>query len=219
MSAQASSERSVVEELVIERATSNAFHLNKGQVLRITAHEGKQVADVRFINAHNYKEQVNAQWSACLNSERPSDDIVGGNHRVQELYSKPPWERVMLRVVADTVGRHLFNGACSPRVRELMPGDEYLNDTTCSELFGECLEPYGIAVEDLEGSGTLGVFMTVKFHDDDVGTWEFLPPACEKGDYIEFLAEMDILVAATSCPQVNVINDYSPKAMRYTIFE
>ncbi len=211
-------DRKAVDGFVIPRGSAKAFSLQKGQILRITAHEGKQVADVKFINAQNYKEQVSAWWSSCLNSERPEGEILGGTKRLTELYSKPPWERVMLRVIDDKVGDHLFNGSCSPKIRELMPGDEYLGDKTCVELFAECLEPYGISLEDLEGSGTFNVFMPVRFQDDENGTWTFLPPSCEKGDYIEFLAEMDILVAATSCPQVNVINDYNPKAMRYEIF-
>ena len=209
--------REVVEDFVIPKGSAKAFFLQKGQVLRITAHEGKQVADVKFINAHDHREQVCAWWSSCLNSERPSGEILGGAKRVKELYSKPPWERVMLRVIDDKVGDHLFNGSCSPKVRELMPGDEYLGNKTCVELFAECLEPHGIGLEALEGSGTFNVFMPVRFKDDDDGAWVFLPPSCEKGDYIEFLAEMDILVAATSCPQVNVINDYDPKAMKYEI--
>ena len=46
----------------------------------------------------------------------------------------------------------------------------------------------------------------------------FRRPA-RKGDFIEFQADIDILVAATSCPQVAIINDYNPKAMMYQIFE
>lgn len=217
MTADEKKAREVVEEFVIPRGSAKAFFLRKDQVLRITAHEGKQVADVKFINAHDTREQVCAWWSSCLNSERPSGEILGGTKRITELYSKPPWERVMLRVIDDKVGDHLFNGSCSPKVRELMPGDEYLGNKTCAELFAECLKPHGIGLEDLDSSGTFNVFMPVRFKDDENGTWVFLPPSCEKDDYIEFLAEMDILVAATSCPQVNIINDFDPKAMKYEI--
>lgn len=217
MTADEKKAREVIEEFVIPRGSAKTFFLRKDQVLRITAHEGKQVADVKFINAHDTREQVCAWWSSCLNSERPSGEILGGTKRITELYSKPPWERVMLRVIDDKVGDHLFNGSCSPKVRELMPGDEYLGNKTCVELFAECLKPHGIGLEDLDGSGTFNVFMPVRFKDDENGTWVFLPPSCEKDDSIEFLAEMDILVAATSCPQVNIINDFDPKAMKYEI--
>ena len=217
MTADEKKAREVIEEFVIPRGSAKAFFLRKDQVLRITAHEGKQVADVKFINAHDTREQVCAWWSSCLNSERPSGEILGGTKRITELYSKPPWERVMLRVIDDKVGDHFFNGSCSPKVRELMPGDEYLGNKTCVELFAECLKPHEIGLEDLDGSGTFNVFMPVRFKDDENGTWVFLPPSCEKGDSIEFLAEMDILVAATSCPQVNIINDFDPKAMKYEI--
>ena len=211
--------RKTIEEFIIPRGTGKSFHLAAGQILRITAHEGKQVADVKFINAHDHREQFCAWWSSCLNSERPSSLITGGTKRITELFSKPPWERVLLRVIDDKVGDHLFNGACSPRIRELMPEFKYLGSKTCVDLFREVLAPHGIGLEDLEASGTFNVFMPVRFKDDEAGTWEFLPPSCEKGDFIEFQAEMDILVAATSCPQVAIINDYDPKAMMYQIFE
>ena len=50
--------REVVEDFVIAKGSAKAFFLRKGQTLRITAHEGKQVADVKFINAYDHREQV-----------------------------------------------------------------------------------------------------------------------------------------------------------------
>ena len=124
--ATARTDRKRIEEFIIPRGTGKAFHLAAGQILRITAHEGKQVADVKFINAHDHREQFCAWWSSCLNAERPSGLITGGTKRITELFSKPPWERVPLRVIDDKVGDHLFNRACSTRIRELMPEFEYL---------------------------------------------------------------------------------------------
>ena len=57
-------DRTRIEEFIIARGTAKAFHLAAGQILRITAHEGKQVADVKFINAHDHREQFCAWWSS-----------------------------------------------------------------------------------------------------------------------------------------------------------
>jgi len=205
----------LVDEFVISKCSAKAFHLKKGQVLRVIAHEGKQVADIKFFNANDYREQVAAWWSSYLNSL----EGIGGTKRLKKLYSKPPWERVMLTVLDDKVGDHLLDGSCSPRLEVLNPEGYPVGGKTCVELFEDCLKPYGISVEDLDSSGTFNAFMPIRFGDDENGPWVFLSPSCETGDYIEFLAEMDILVAATSCPQTNVINAFEPKAIKYQIFE
>jgi uncharacterized protein YcgI (DUF1989 family) len=203
--------RRLVEEFVIPKCSGKAFIVKKGQILRVIAHEGKQVADIKFLNAHHYKEQFAACWSTCAL-------FHGGQKRITELYSKPPWERVMLTVIDDKVGDHFFSGSCSPKIMEFEP-DLVEGDKSCVDLFAECLRPYGVSLADLDSDGTFNVFMVVRTKDDKNGDWQFFPPSCEKGDYIEFLAEMDILVAATSCPDKNVINDFKPKAMKYQIFE
>jgi uncharacterized protein YcgI (DUF1989 family) len=216
MSADGDQSRKCVEEFVIPKCSAKALSLKKGQILRVTAHEGKQVADLKFINAENHLEQFASWWSACLNSIGTRD---GGHKKIKMLFSGPPFERIMANVIADTVGDHYFGGSCSRRVREIMPESFEEGSKTCTELFSECLKPYGIALEDLASAGTFSVFMPVRINDDLDGSFEFPPSLCKQGDYIELLAEMDLLVAATSCAQASVANDFKSKAMKYQIFE
>jgi uncharacterized protein YcgI (DUF1989 family) len=61
--------------------------------------------------------------------------------------------------------------------------------------------------------------MPISYLDDENGTVVYQRPSCEKGDYIDFLAEIDVLVAATSCPNDSIVNDYKCKGMQYRIFE
>jgi uncharacterized protein YcgI (DUF1989 family) len=207
--------RRLVEEFVISKCSAKAFSLKKGQILRAISHEGKQVADIKFFNAHDYREQVAAWWSSYLNSL----EGIGGSKKLRKLYSKPPWERVMLTVVDDKVGDHLLDGSCSPMLEVLNPEGAPVGGKTCVDLFADCLKPYGLSLEDVDSSGTFNVFMPIRFGDDENGPWIFLPPSCEVGDYIDFRAEINVLVAATSCPQANVINNFQPKAMKYQIYE
>ena len=206
--------RRLVQEFVIPKCSAKAFLLKKGQVLQVIAHEGKQCADLKFLNAHDYREQFAAHWSEGINGVQG----IGGARKLTKLYSKPPWERVMLTVIDDEVGDHGPNGSCSQRILQYDP-DLIEGDKTCVDLFAEILRPYGISLVDLDSAGTFNVFFRIRYKDDEYGTWYFLPPSCEKGDYIEFLAEMDVLVAATSCPDRNVINDFKPKAMKYQVYE
>lgn len=204
--------RKVVEEIIIPKCSSKAFLLKKGQVLRVIAHEGKQVADIRFINAHDYREQFAAYNSISLNAI----EGIGGRKKITKLYSKPPWQNVMLTVIDDKVGQHLMGSQCTPKFYEILGQPGHIS---CSELFDRCLAPYHLSFIDLDSAGVFNAFMPVDYLDDEFGTMAFKPPSCEKGDYIDFLAEMDVIVAATSCPADNVVNDYNPKGMKYQIME
>jgi len=205
--------RTLVEEFIIPKASAKAFMLRSGQVLRVTAHEGKQVADIKFLNAHDYREQVSAWWSAHLNSH----EGIGGTKKLKKLYSKPPWERVMLTVIDDKVGDHFFNGSCSPLIAGKF-GIAPLG-ATCMDLYAQIIRPYGLTIADLDSAGTFNVFMPMRIKNDEYGTRQSVAPSCNKGDFIEFRAEMDILVLATSCPQTNIVNDFKAKAMKYQIYE
>ena len=205
-------ERKVEEEFIVPKNSSRAFMLKKRQVLRVVAHEGKQVADIRFLNAHDYREQFAAYTSISLNSA----EGIGGRSKLTKLYSKPPWQNVMLTVIDDKVGQHLPGTQCTPKLYEILGQPGHLS---CSDLFDKCLEPYHLSFRDLDSAGVFNVFMPVDYADDEYGTMIFKLPSCEKGDYIDFLAHMDVIVAATSCPADNIINDYDPKGMKYQILE
>jgi hypothetical protein len=202
----------LAEEFVIPKRSSRAFVVKKGQVLRVTAHEGKQVADIRFLNAHDYQEQFAARWSIPMNSA----EKIGGYKKLKKFWSKVPYNNVMLTVIDDKVGNHNFGCQCSPALQAL----KGLHSTlTCADLFDRCLEPYGLSMRDLDSAGVFNAFMPVRYLDDDIGTFSYQEPSCKKGDYVDLRAEMDILVAATCCPEANIVNDNDPKGMLYQIFD
>ena len=202
----------VVGEFIIPRCSSRAFLLKKGQVLKVIAHEGKQVADIRFFNANDYGEQFSAANSISLNAI----EGIGGRKKLKKLYSRPPWQNVMLTVIDDTAGEHLPGSQCFQKSYELMGQPGHLS---CADLFDECLKPYALSMKDLDSGGVFNAFMSVTYLDDENGTMVFQRPSCERGDSIEFLAEMDILVAATSCPNDSIVNNYQCKGMKYQILE
>ena len=52
------------------------------------------------------------------------------------------------------------------------------------------------------------------------GTLRIDPPRTEKGDYIEFLAEMDVLVVVSVCPDdKSAMNDYACKDIQIQVLE
>jgi len=209
---EATKSQKVVEEFVIPKCSAKAFVVKQGQVLRVIAHEGKQVADIRFLNAHDYREEACPMLSCDFNSRKG----IGGHIKLKEIYSKPPWERLMVTVIDDKVGHHFLLGCCTPKMREL-EGKKYTEN--CADLFDECLKPYHLSMQDLDWAGVFNLWMVVHFLDDENGTMVFDRPSCEKGNYIDFLAEMDLLVTSTSCPDRSIINDFEPKALKYQILE
>jgi uncharacterized protein YcgI (DUF1989 family) len=203
------------EEFVIPPCSARVFNLDQGQRMRVIAHEGKQVADLKFFNRADLKEQFAAPWSVLLNTL----EGIGTASSITKLWSKPPYERVMAVVTQDAVGRHFMNGSCSQRWAELSGGLSQVvaGGRTCWDLFDEVLRPHGLTAADTDSQGTFNAFMSVSY--DESGGMIFEPPRCEPGDFIEFEAAMDLLVAATSCPDINEINDGEPKAMKYQVID
>ncbi|HUE81544.1 MAG TPA: urea carboxylase-associated family protein [Pyrinomonadaceae bacterium] len=182
----------VVSEFTVPARHGKAFVVRKGQVLSIIEIEGKQMADVVFLNANDYKEVFHAGWSAALNMMMGEGDM----RKLKKLYSKSPRDNVMLTVVDDPTGVHLpWNGGrCSRKVYEeffKMPGHR-----SCQDNLAEALAPYGLTEDDVPD--VFNAFMNAKGFEE--GRFDTLEPITEKGDYISMRAEMDVLVGVSACP-------------------
>ncbi len=210
----------VVQDLVVPRCTGKTLRVNKGQVLRVIEYEGKQVLDLNFLNAHNHKEHFAAEFSAVLNSIQG----MGGYYRLTKLYSKPPYENVMATVMDDKVGSgvrggeragHFMGGHCSNRELEFfgLPGAR-----TCSDNFADAFSEIGVKQEDTYDLTVFNVWMQSWIDED--GSFNFARPLAETGDYIDFLAEMDLIAVLSVCPmEITPCNDYRAKALRFQILE
>ena len=182
----------VIDEFNIPAGQGKAFIVKKGQVVSFIEVEGKQMADIVFLNANDYKEAFHAGWSAALNMMLGEGDMK----KIKKLYSKPPRDNVMLTVVEDTTGVHLAwnGGRCSRKIYEQffqMPG--HLN---CQDNLAEALSPFGISEDDVPD--VFNAFMNAEGFEE--GRFDTLEPVTKKGDYISMKAEMDILVGVSACP-------------------
>ena len=208
----------VVQDLVVPRCSGKTMRVDKGQVFRVIAHEGKQVADLTFLNAHDYKEHFAAETSAVLNSLQG----IGGYYRLSKLYSKPPYENVMATVVDDKVGRgerggeragHFMMCHCSKRLVEHLgaPGIR-----TCSDNFHDAFAEIGLDQADTYDETIFNVFMQSWLGED--GGVNFAPPLAEIGDSIDFRAEMDLIAVISVCPdESSPCNDFQAKALRFQV--
>lgn len=195
--------------------------INKGQIFRVIEHEGKQVVDLTFLNADNYKEHFAAESSALLNSLQG----IGGYYRLTKLYSKPPYENIMATVIDDKVGDgarggdragHFLMCHCSKRLVKHLGAPPGVR--TCSDNFADAFREIGLKQEDTYDETIFNVWMQSWLSED--GSMNFAPPLAEVGDFIDFRAEMNLMAVISVCPdESSPCNDFEAKAMRFQILE
>lgn len=209
-------EGKIVQKLVIPAKEARAVKVLNGQSLRIIDREGQQVADVVFYNANDYSETFSVGHSIYLNVL----EGIGNLRKITKLWSSPPDEKVMLTVTDDPVGSHFVSlgTCCSSYVYKSIPlyGDE--NHRSCANNLMEALRPYGVPAHLPD---VFNVFMN---YDPD--SWVKGEPMCSKiptskpGDFIDFRAEMDVLVGISACPSDRTpTNGYNPTSLGVEIRE
>ena len=183
-----------------------AHEIERGQVLRITDLEGRQVGDLVAYNRANLSEKFWISNTVRLNG---TVYVTKGNVLYSEL-SQP-----MFTIVADTCGRHdLLAGSCNAEIDKVRYGvDAHYG---CVENFLAALQPYGIARKDVPMS--LNLFMNCPV--DASGAWTIATPVSKAGDYVDLRAEMDCVLALSNCPQdLNPCNDGELKPLQFTVYE
>ena len=196
----------LVNELIIPRSEGRAFEVLKGQLLKVIAIEGPQVGDMTALNLRDFREKFNALVTSSYNGKCFM--------KATKLYGGPPGLNVMMSVTDDPVGVHWTHGRCTRLTYTLLHGIE--NHRNCQDNIAEALSPYGISEYDVPFD-TFNLFMKVQV--DGNGYYTFGPSPAKKGDYIDFVAEMDVLVAISACPQDQTsINEYLPKPLKVEIW-
>jgi uncharacterized protein len=170
-----------------------AFRLRKGQTLKVIDPTGEQVSDLLAFADEDVGEVI---------SSGRSIDYAGKIFLTtgDALYSNR--SRVLMRIVEDTVGRHDFLlTPCSADTFRIIYGDDHPHHG-CEGNFERVLKPFGIDRDRIPVA--FNVFMNVEINGD-TGAIRVLPPRSKAGDYIVFVAEMDLIVALTACsaPQSN----------------
>ncbi len=192
----------LVTENRIEPQTGSAFRLEAGCTLRLTDLMGEQVSDLIAFTLDG------EEW---LSSGR-SIDYNGtvaftAGHVLYSNRSNP-----MLTIVADTVARHDFLFApCSPEMFERLYGFDKRHPS-CFGNLSRALADFGIGPDRIPT--TFNAFMNVELAPD--GKARVLPPTSRAGDYIEFRAEVDLIVGVTAC-SAEQSNNWSFKPIGYHI--
>jgi urea carboxylase-associated protein 1 len=188
--------------------------VNKGQTFRIVDLEGNQAVDTLFFNADHAMERYSAT------------DTISRQMRLylttgSKLYSN--YGKVMMRITADTCGRHdTLGGACAAESNTVRYDLEKRHMHSCRDNFLHALaheplcEQLGMNKRDL--SSNINFFMNVPVTEK--GKLEFVDGISAPGKYVEMKAEMDVVVLISNCPQLNnPCNAYNPTPIRLLVWD
>mgnify|MGYP001619302383 FL=1 len=181
--------------------------VRKGETLRIVDAHGQQAVDTLFYNAHDYTERYSAQDTL---REQGSAYVVAGTALVSNE------GRIMARVIANTGGAHDTSaGACSCESNTVRFGHHVKYQHACRENFVIEVSKYGMTKRDVVPN--INFFMNVPVEPD--GNLAIVDGESKPGDYVEIVAEMDVLVVVSNCPQINnPCNGFFPTPIRALIW-
>ncbi len=182
--------------------------IKKGQVVRIEDTYGQQAVDTLFYNAHDFSERYSSQDTM---REQGAAYISTGT-KVMSNES-----RVMLTVTADTCGRHDTSaGACSCESNTVRFGHytKYLH--ACRDNFVIEVSKHGMSKRDVVPN--INFFMNVPIEPS--GEMTIVDGISAPGDYVELMAEMDVLLVISNCPQINnPCNGFDPTPIRVLVWD
>jgi uncharacterized protein YcgI (DUF1989 family) len=172
--------------ITIPPKSGASLKLKKGQILKVTDIEGVQVSDILFFNANDVDEKVS---SGKTFDYEETILLSKGNFLWSNRSNK------MVKIVEDTNGRNDFLLApCDMKTFEHFYGMNGYHPS-CFENLYKNLKQYGITEDDIPSA--FNIFMNVQF--DSNGKIKVMPPMSKAGDFVCFNAQMDLIVALTSC--------------------
>ncbi len=205
----------IIAEHDIPANTGWAGDLNQGQVLRITA---TTIVDFVAFTRDDLTRRFDQARTKVYNMKI----FVGAGDKLVNKYN----ERIMT-FLADgfTEGTHdLQEGMCSGpryqlakdegRVKEYGRGEVEIPDHGCWENLSRALEPYGIAPQDIPSPFNLFQNMDI---DGTTGIMKHTNIRPRAPASIELRAEIDLVVAASACPDMAAPQGGQP--IRLMIYE
>jgi len=194
-----------LREETVPYNTGWAGELKKGQIIRITA---TTTVDFVAFRRQNLKERFDQARTKVYNMKifiTTGDKLMGRNNQH------------MMTIIENTnrEGTHdLQKGMCSGYRFQLAKKegklrdyyhrdykDEDIPDHGCYENLSRALQPYGIDPEDIPNPLNLNQHMKI---DGVTGKMEHTTIRPKPGSYVDFRAEMDLLVAFSACPDMPV---------------
>jgi uncharacterized protein YcgI (DUF1989 family) len=165
-----------------------AAFVQQGQMVKVINTHGEQVVDTWAFVRHDLREFMSMEHTrATLVKIMPgAGDCLYTTRR-----------RPILKIVQDTSpGIHdTLMAACDSHRYGLLGCTEYHDN--CTDNLAQALGDLGLT--SAETPSPWNLFMNIPVEAD--GSLSFQPPVCKPGDYVLLRAEMDCVVAFSTCPQ------------------
>jgi len=173
--------------------------VTRGQRLRLVDLEGTQAVDTLVYNAHDPAER----YSAADTIRAQSNLFLTTGSRLLSSHGNP-----LMTVVEDSCGRHdTVGGACSAESNTCRFGHHTRFMHNCRDNFLVGLARHGLSKRDLVPN--INFFMNVPVTPE--GRLDIVDGISKPGDHIDLVADMDVLVVISNCPQLNnPCNGWSP---------
>jgi uncharacterized protein YcgI (DUF1989 family) len=207
-----------VAEVIIPPREARTFRVPAGHVFRIRSVGGPQVGDLNLWNAHDLSERFFSGKTRALHGTHLSTG--------DRLWSCLPHLRPMATITHDTLdwyGFDAFGGSvhdvigtrCDPYTHNLLSGGGQYHHCCHSNLTCALAGETGMSLPEAEGHvhDVLNVFMCTGF-TRDTGQYFMKASPVRPGDYLEFLAEIDLLGALSACPGGDCSAEHSSDAAR-----
>ena len=187
----------LAEKFTIAPNTGRGFVVQKGHTFRVVESEGPQIADVAFWSAQEPKLEY---FSPCRTLHLEEMFI----RPYSRLWSEVPRFRPIATCIEDTVDtvraeegwhHHFLGSHCTPEMWEMTAGQTGLN--ACHLNLLQAVEPFGLKEIDIRDN--VNVHQKARV-DGVTGLMHYTGIDVKKRDYIEFYAEIDLLVAVSVCP-------------------
>ncbi|XP_062554199.1 uncharacterized protein LOC134219478 [Armigeres subalbatus] len=192
----------LVQEIIVPKKSGRAWTMLAGDLCRVTLIEGSQVGDVNFWNLHNTKERFYSGKTRQLHASHLK--------QYDRLWSSLPYLRPMATFVTDSLADYgidkdggalhdVIGTRCDDYTYKLITGRDRIG--SCHRYLTEAVKEFGLEESDVHD--VWNIFMCTGFTRD---TQQYFckPSPAKKGDFIEFVADMDLIVALSACPQGDV---------------
>uniref|UniRef100_A0A2C9GW65 DUF1989 domain-containing protein n=1 Tax=Anopheles farauti TaxID=69004 RepID=A0A2C9GW65_9DIPT len=192
-----------VLELIVPKKTARTWTMQAGDLCRVSLPEGSQVGDLNLWNLENPRQE---RFFSGKTRQIHSTHLK----TYDRLWSCFPYLRPMATFVKDSLedygidrdGGSLHDVAgtrCDDYIYKLITGKDRVG--SCHSYLTEAVKEHGLGEQDVHD--TWNIFMCTGFTRD---TQQYFckPSPARRGDHIEFLAEMNLLVALSACPQGDV---------------
>ena len=194
--ATATAGRRLAQRHAVPPRSGLAWPVRAGQVCRVVLTEGPQVADLNLWNLHDPREHFWAGRTRQLHTAHLTT--------FDRFWSCLPWLRPMATITNETVrypidehgaGCHdLLGTRCDPYVHKLLNGEEF--DLCCHSNLTRAILPWHLEERDVHDN--LNMFQVTGLTAE--GRYFVKPSPARKGDFFEFIAEIDLLCAISACP-------------------